>query len=57
MHLLEVARLEPRAAAEARRLRDRRGRPVEAGEAPLDLGDDGRWSTAPAAATTMSGPR
>ena len=40
MHLLEVARLDPRAAAERRRLRRRRGRADEAGEALLDLGDD-----------------
>ena len=41
MDLLEIARLELGAAAELRRLRQRRGRAVELAEAPLDLGDHG----------------
>jgi hypothetical protein len=39
MNLLQIARFKPGAAAEARRLRQRRGRPVELTEAPLDLGN------------------
>ena len=57
MHLLEVARLQLRAAAERAGLRHRRRRAVEVAEQPLDLATTAACSTAPAAATTMSGPR
>ena len=38
MHLLEIAALDPRAAAELGRLGRRRRRPYEAGKAPLGFG-------------------